>query len=121
MPADFSYTRDVQSPAVQQYYSILQALALNQAEGEWSAERDDTMRPDSEMLERCEKGAMAQFKALVGITDDMQHAPTKVCNTTCYVCAAAALGLLGCTAYSEYLLMCCCYVVPGIAEARCAW
>lgn len=32
MPEDFSYTVDVQSPALQQYYSILQALALNQVE-----------------------------------------------------------------------------------------
>lgn len=84
LPEDFSYTRDIQSPAVQQYYSILQALALNQAEGEWAAERDDTMRPDGELLVRCEEsGVMGRFKALVGLNDDMQHAAPKVLLFVC--------------------------------------
>ena len=77
LPEGFSYTRDIQSPAVQQYYAILQALALNQAEPEWSAEQDDTMVPDSEMLARCEVtgGVFQTFKVLAGINDDVQHAP----------------------------------------------
>ena len=57
------------------YISILlQALALNQDEPEWSAETDDTMRPDSELLERCHAD-LAQFKALAGLSDDMLHVP----------------------------------------------
>jgi hypothetical protein len=79
LPEDFNYTRDIQSPAVQQYYSVLQALALNQAEGEWDADRDDTMRPDAEMLAKAEEaGVLAEFKAAVGISDDMQHTAPKV-------------------------------------------
>lgn len=79
LPAEFDPVRDIQSPALQQYYSVLQALALNQAEPEWRAEVDDTMRPNAAVLEGEREGAPAQglmqFKTLVGITDDVQPAP----------------------------------------------
>lgn len=78
MPEGFSYTRDIQSPALQQYYSILQALALNQDQPEWSAERDDTMVPDREKFAELEDSVFGRFKALAGLSDDMMHAPAKV-------------------------------------------
>jgi hypothetical protein len=78
MPEGFSYTRDIQSPALQQYYSILQALALNQDQPEWAAERDDTMVPDREKFAELEDSVFGRFKALAGLSDEMMHAPAKV-------------------------------------------
>lgn len=79
MPADFSYTTDVQSPALQQYYSVLQALALNQAEPEWQTEKDDNMRPDPALFEGDNAAVLHKFKDLTGVGDVTQHTTAKVC------------------------------------------
>ena len=77
LPADYSYSRDVQSPALQQYYSVLQALALNQAQPEWQADRDDNMRPPAP-LDGSTEEALQKFKNMTGLSDDAHHAAPKV-------------------------------------------
>jgi ATP-dependent DNA helicase 2 subunit 1 len=67
LPADFSYFRDIESPSIQQYYSVLQAVALNEGQPEWTVE-NDRMQPDPDLVTANEE-ACAAFKEAVGLTD----------------------------------------------------
>ncbi len=72
---DFCYFRDVESPSIQQYYSVLQAVALNEGAPEWTAEQNDRMQPDAELLAANEEPLLALREAL-GLTDaDGEAAP----------------------------------------------
>lgn len=46
----FSY-QTLENPAIQHVYSVLQAIALNQEEPDWKADRDDKLQPDKEGIE----------------------------------------------------------------------
>lgn len=65
----FRYT-DLESPGVQHFYSVLQAVALNDEQGEWRAESDDMLQPDAESL-RVHEGLIAAFGAVTGLADDV--------------------------------------------------
>jgi len=91
MPVDFSYTRDVQSPALQQYYSVLQALALNQAQPEWEADKDDNMKPDPALFEGDNAEVLLKFRDLTGVGDAAQHTAPKVPPALCLISAAIYL------------------------------
>ena len=106
LPEDFDYVRDVQSPALQQYYAVLQALALNQAQPEWEAHKDDNMRPDSALFEGQTEAVLQRFKELVGIDDTQQHAAPKV----------SCLYFLSSRFTKSHLIL-----YPNCAEAGCAW
>eukprot|EP01039_Chlorochromonas_danica_P004691 gene4691-5138_t len=52
-PEDFRYDRDFENPALQQFYAVLQAVALNSEDLEWQAARDDMLRPSAAMSDQC--------------------------------------------------------------------
>lgn len=58
LPEGFRYDKDIENPAVQQFYAVLQAVALNSDTLEFQVARDDTMRPSEEMIEQCSTAAM---------------------------------------------------------------
>jgi ATP-dependent DNA helicase 2 subunit 1 len=51
-PDDFAYSKEIENPALKAYYSVLQAIALNEDELEWKPEADDKLRP-SDIVENC--------------------------------------------------------------------
>jgi len=65
--------RDIQSPAVQQYYSVIQAVALNHTKLEWDHNTDDQLRPDSSVLLKY-SADFEHFKNLMGLTDEQLSA-----------------------------------------------
>ena len=70
---DFSHTQ-LENPAIQHFYGVLQAVALQQEQSEWSPDRDQ-MVPDPEGLE-IHRDKLLQFKAAVGL-GDIGAAPVK--------------------------------------------
>jgi ATP-dependent DNA helicase 2 subunit 1 len=64
LPADFRYDKDLESPAIQQFYAVLQAVALGADALEWQAERDDSLRPTEDMVKLCSGHAQALSQAL---------------------------------------------------------
>jgi hypothetical protein len=76
LPEDFCYYRDIQSPALQQYYSVLQALALNQSAPDWQADVHDNMRPSKELIAGLEDTLLADFKTLANLPDAGAELPT---------------------------------------------
>eukprot|EP01038_Epipyxis_sp_PR26KG_P011189 gene11189-15009_t len=69
-PPEFRYHLDIANPSMQNYYSILQALALNQVELDYVVERDDNLQPPSNpyIFETAEKASL-QLKNLIGLSD----------------------------------------------------
>lgn len=65
--------RDIQSPAVQQYYSVIQAVALNHDKLEWDHSTDDQLRPDPSLLLKY-SADFEHFKNLMGLVDDQLNA-----------------------------------------------
>lgn len=61
---NFDY-RDLQNPAIQHIYSVIQAVALNQETPEWNPATDDMLQPDSEGLDS-HRGLLDKLKALSG-------------------------------------------------------
>ncbi len=48
----FEYWKEIENPALKAYYSVLQAIALNEDELEWKAETDDKLRLKKEIIEK---------------------------------------------------------------------
>jgi len=69
--------RDIQSPAVQQYYSVIQAVALNHDKLEWDHSSDDQLRPDPTVLSKYTSD-FEHFKNLMGLADEQLSAASKV-------------------------------------------
>lgn len=73
--SDFKYTRDIENPSLQQFYSILQSVALNESETEFHYETDDKMRPppnflNYSLLTDCSR----ELADLLGLTEDILEA-----------------------------------------------
>jgi len=66
--SNFKY-EELENPAVQHVYSVLQAFALNEESSEWIEERDDKMKPDSSAFEVM-GDIVAMFKAQTGVSDE---------------------------------------------------
>lgn len=76
---DSAYFEVIESPSLQNFYSVLQAVALTN-EPEWSAHRDDNMQPSEEMKKHFEANVenIIAFKETIGLTDEaMLGVPTK--------------------------------------------
>ena len=78
MPEGFCYDGEVLSPALQQFYSVLQSIALTEEKPEWDPERDDNMKMSEEIVAQYEEAVFLKFKLLAGLDDDNLPAP-KVC------------------------------------------
>jgi hypothetical protein len=44
-PDDFDFTMEIKNPVLQNYYSVLQAVALAESQSSWNPQTDDTMKP----------------------------------------------------------------------------
>lgn len=87
LPADFEHHRQVNSPAVQKYFSVLQAVALM----EGSADSLDNMRPAATVLQSAAvQQQAAKIRALTGLTDAAEAEAPKVSSRASRRDAAAA-------------------------------
>lgn len=70
LPDDHCYYRIYENPALQLFYSVLQAVALTETECEWQQSRDDRLLPDTELFssERTIE-AHSALKSLTGLVD----------------------------------------------------
>ena len=69
LPDDFNYTKDIENPALQQFYSILQGIALNESETEYHLETDDNMRPPPSMMTPAVLKLGQDIKAMGNLSD----------------------------------------------------
>jgi hypothetical protein len=60
----FQY-QSLENPAVQHVYGVLQAIALNQEESDWRADRDDKLQPDAEGI-AANSGVFQAFQVVTG-------------------------------------------------------
>jgi ATP-dependent DNA helicase 2 subunit 1 len=73
--SDFCYTKDIENPSLQQFYSILQSVALNESDTEFHYETDDKMRPSEELLNNSELAQVCkEFANILGLSDDILEA-----------------------------------------------
>jgi hypothetical protein len=73
----FRYT-DLESPGIQFFYSMLQAIALASDKCEWDASLDDMLLPDADSM-RVNQSKIASFDEIVGIsTGDEEQATGSV-------------------------------------------
>lgn len=70
----FRYT-DLESPGVQYFYSMLQAIALAEEKCEWDPETDDMLQPDSRSLS-AQDAYLKAFASVTGI-DEEADVPAK--------------------------------------------
>jgi len=54
LPKDFIFWKEWENPSLQQFYTVLQTIALNEEELEWQAARDDRMKPDGNVIAQVE-------------------------------------------------------------------
>lgn len=73
--SSFRYT-DLESPGIQYFYSMLQAIALNDEHCEWRAEGDDMLQPDAESL-RVHESRILAFSVATGLGDDTGESESK--------------------------------------------
>jgi len=90
LPMDPStvYHKDIESPALQQFYSILEAVALNENTQRWNSEQHDKMRPSQEQLAGA-ADALEAFKAVVQLGES-EEAPASSARGTKRGASAAA-------------------------------
>jgi ATP-dependent DNA helicase 2 subunit 1 len=66
---DFNYSREIENPCLKAYYATLQAIALNEDELEWQAEKDDKLNPPEEMMEKASE-EIEEFKKLIDYDEE---------------------------------------------------
>lgn len=84
--SDFSYTKDIENPSLQQFYSILQSVALNESDTEFHYETDDKMRPPSELLHNTAlANSCKELANLLGLSDDILEGLGSKVNCTIHI------------------------------------
>lgn len=73
--SSFRYT-DLESPGIQYFYSMLQAIALADDKCEWDATVDDMLQPDSDSL-RAHESCIAAFSEAAGLANDVADSSSK--------------------------------------------
>ncbi len=68
-PSDFQVQQTVENPSLQQFYAVIQTIALNDEDLEWQADRDDNMKPSSEIISRLEHTLIPRLKEKVQWVD----------------------------------------------------
>lgn len=77
LPEEFCFYKDINSPSLQNFYSVLQAVALNEEELEWNPHDHDKMQPSAETLELASK-LTEKLREVIGFgEDDMVQSSTK--------------------------------------------
>lgn len=71
----FKYT-DLESPGIQYFYSMLQALALAAEKCEWNPVVDDMLLPDPESLQ-VHEGVIKNFENATGLCDEEEDSAKK--------------------------------------------
>jgi ATP-dependent DNA helicase 2 subunit 1 len=84
LPDDFTYSKEIENPVLKAYYSVLQAIALNEDELERKPDEDDKLRP-SDIVEKCYR-VVDSLKQLLEYNEDeiiQSSSASKVSFTFC--------------------------------------
>lgn len=78
----FQY-KDLESPGIQYFYSMLQAIALADEKCEWNPEQDDMLQPDQDSLQANES-RISHFNSITGLANDVEES-TRKASAVCEV------------------------------------